>query len=190
MNNGKNGAIGRFERRTLTTLLLISASVSIIVSLFTLWRTGAREREDRRREMFSKAYAAIQEYKEFPYVIRRRGTSDPEKERLRISTELKRIQVELSFYSAWLKTESSKVHRAFDDLLTQTRLIAGGAMRESWKKPAVGCDLQMNISDIDLTGLSKYESAYLEEVTDHLSIWPRSALRLCRGIRRWVMGDE
>lgn len=171
-------------------VFLISASVSIIVSLFTLWRTGVREREDRHREMFSKAYAAIQEYKEFPYVIRRRGTSDPEKERLRISAELKRIQVELSFYSAWLKTESPKVHQAFDDLLTRTRSIAGGAMRESWNKPAVGCDSQMNISDIDLTGLSKYESAYLEEVTDHLSIWPRLARRLSRAIGRRVMGDE
>ena len=30
MNNGKNGAIGRFERRTLTTLLLISASAIML----------------------------------------------------------------------------------------------------------------------------------------------------------------
>ena len=51
------------------------------------WWNGERERLTRRREVFSKAYAAVQKYKEFPYVIARRRKDEPEEERIRISSE-------------------------------------------------------------------------------------------------------
>ena len=96
----------------------------------------------------------------------------PEEERVRISSELRRIQSDLAFYSAWLRTESPHVHRSFYELLGQVRQIAGIAMHEAWLEPAVEGDSEMNMPDLGLSALRPYESAYLNEVVDHLSFGP------------------
>ena len=158
----------------------IIATVSIILSVLTNWWNGERERLTRSREVFSNAYAAIQEYKEFPYVIVRRRKSAPEEERIRISSELRRVQADLAFYSAWLRTESPHVHRSFAELLEQVRHVAGTAMHEAWLEPPAEDDSKMNIPDMGLSTLIPYESVYLEEVADHLSLRPRWLRRLFR----------
>jgi hypothetical protein len=61
--------------------------------------------------MFSKAFAAAVAYEEFPYVVRRRASA-PEDERIRISTELRKVREDISYYSAWLFTESRAISEA------------------------------------------------------------------------------
>ena len=158
----------------------ITAAVSIGIFVLTHWWSGQRERLTRSREVLSKAYSVVQEYKEFPYVIRRRRTDAPEEERVRISSELRRVQADLAFYSAWLMTESPHVHHSFSELLDQLRHVAGAAMHEAWLEPAAADDSAMNMPDMGLSDLTPYESAYLEEVVDHLSLWPRSLRRKFR----------
>ena len=158
----------------------ITGAVSIFLFVVTNWWNGERERLTRSREVFSKAYAVVQEYKEFPYVIRRRRTSAPEEERIRISSELRRVQADLAFYSAWLMTESHHVHHSFSELLEQLRHVAGSAMHEAWLEPGTEYDSEINMPDMGLSALTPYESAYLEEVVDHLSLWPRSLRRMFR----------
>ena len=158
----------------------ITAAASILLLVLTYCWNGHRERLARRRKLFSKAYAVVQDYKEFPYVIRRRRTGEPEEERIRISAELRRVQSILSFYSAWLMTESPHVHRSFSELLGQLHRVAGKAMHEAWLEPAVKDDSNMNMPDIGLSALTRYELAYLEEVVDHLSLRPRWLRRMFR----------
>ena len=158
----------------------VTGAVSVLIFVITNWRNGERERLNRSREIFSNAYVAIQEYKEFPYVIRRRKKGSPEEERVRISSELKRVQSDLAFYSAWLKTESPHVHRSFAELLEQVRRIAGTAMREAWLDPPIEGDSEMNMPDLGLSALTPFETSYLNEVVDHLSICPRWLRRLRR----------
>lgn len=160
----------------------VTGAVSVLIFALTNWRTGERDRLTRNREVFSKAYAAIQEYKEFPYVIRRRRASTPEEERQRISSELRRVQSDLAFYSAWLRTESHHVNHSYAELLQQLRTVAGAAIREAWLRPGCQEDSQMNVQELDLSSLASYEKAYLREVVDHLSFWPRW---LCRPWRRF-----
>lgn len=159
---------------------VVTAAASILIFVFTNWRNGERERRARSREVFAKAYATVQEYKEFPYVIRRRRKGAPEDERLRISSELRKVQADLAFYSAWLKTESPRVHRSFAELLVQVRRVAGTAMHDAWLAPAAEDDSKMNMPDLGLAALIPYESTYLEEVVDHLSLCPRWLRRICR----------
>ena len=159
---------------------VIIGAVSFTVFVLTNWWNGERERLTRGREVFSKAYAAVQEYKEFPYVIVRRRKDTPDEERIRISSELRRVQADLAFYSAWLMTESRHVHRSFSELLEQARKVAGTAMHEAWLQPAAAEDSEMNTLKLDMSALASYECAYLEEVVDHLSLWPRWTRRLLR----------
>ena len=158
---------------------VIVGAVSFTVFVLTNWWNGERERLTRSRDVFSKAYAAVQEYKEFPYVIVRRRRDTPEEERIRISSELRRVQADLAFYSAWLMTESRHVHCSFSELLEQARNVAGTAMHEAWLQPAAE-DSKVNMLKLDMSALAPYESAYLEEVVDHLSLWPRWTRRLLR----------
>ena len=159
---------------------VIIGAVSFTVFVLTNWWNGERERLTRSRDVFSKAYAAVQEYQEFPYVIARRRKDSPEEERIRISSELRRVQADLAFHSAWLLTESRHVHRSFSELLEQTRKVAGKAMHEAWLQPVAAEDSQMNMLKLDTSTLAPYESAYLTEVVDHLSLWPRWTRRLLR----------
>ncbi len=159
---------------------VIIGAVSFAIFVLTNWWNGERERLTRSRGVFSKAYAAVQEYKEFPYVIRRRRKDTPEEERIRISSELRRVQADLAFYSAWLTTESRHVHRSFSELLEQTRKVAGTAMHEAWLEPAAEDDSSMNMPKVDMSALAPLETAYLEEVADHLALRPRWVRRLFR----------
>ena len=158
---------------------VIAGTVSIILFVMTNWWNGVRSRLIRSREVFSKAYTVVQEYKEFPYVIRRRMVSSPEEERVRISSELLKVQVDLAFYSAWLMTESVHVHRSYTELLDQLRRVIGTAMHEAWLEPAVDDDSKMNMPDMGHSALILYERDYLKEVGYHLSLWPRWLRRLC-----------
>ena len=158
----------------------MTGAFSILIFAVTSWRNGERERLGRSRQVFSEAYLAIQEYKEFPYVVRRRRKETPGEERVRISSELRRIQSDLAFYSAWLRTESPHVHRSYSELLEQVRSLAGMAMHDAWLEPAIEDDSEMNMPDLGLSDLSTYESAYLNEVVYHLSFWPRKLRRLFR----------
>ena len=86
----------------------VTAAVSILIFAINSWWTGKRARLTRSREICSKAYATIQEYKEFPYVIRRRRKDAPEEERLRISSELRRVQAELAIL---LRLDEDRISR-------------------------------------------------------------------------------
>ena len=79
---------------------VIIGAVSFTVFVLTNWWNGERERLTRSRDVFSKAYAAVQGYKEFPYVIVRRRKDTPEEERIRISSELRRVQADLVPFQA------------------------------------------------------------------------------------------
>ena len=58
--------------------------------------------------------------------------------------------------------------------------MAGTAMHEAWLQPAAAEDSEMNMLKLDMSALAPYESAYLAEVVDHLSLWPRWSRRLLR----------
>lgn len=103
----------------------ITGAVALLALAINAILTAYRERVNRRREMFSKAFAAAVAYEEFPYVVRRRRISAPEDERVRISTELRKVQEDISYYSAWLFTESWRISEAYETLILQLREMAG-----------------------------------------------------------------
>lgn len=118
-------------------------SLAVLIPLL-IWAgnaalTGRRQKNDRKREVFSRAYAAVVAYREFPYLVRRRNSNSAE-ERQRISEELRECQKSLAYYTAWLATESRVVSRAYSCLVGELRSLAGGYIRESWLKPPVDSD--------------------------------------------------
>lgn len=162
-----------------STSVLLVGLVAALPGLIALgrqllggWSSGQRELAARRRAQFADAFSAVVSYEEFPFVIRRRRASNPEDERIRISTELRAVQERLAFHSAWLRTESPRVADAYDALLQETRRTAGSEMRRAWGMEAIGQDSDMNVADVDLSAIGPLKVAYLEAVRRHLS-WRR-----------------
>jgi hypothetical protein len=157
---------------------IVAALVSGAISLCTFWATGVRREQERRRAFHAEALAALVSYREFAYVVRRRRAPVPGheeiagEERVRISEALREVQKELAYFGAWLRSESNtEIADRYETLVGQTRIVAGGYMREGWKAEPLGDDAGMNIADIDFASLGQYEVAYLDAVQDSLGFW-------------------
>lgn len=162
----------------------VAAAGSLALWVLNAWFTDRRENIARQRDTFSKAFAVSVAYQEFPYVVRRRRHDEPEKERLRISDQLRHLQQELAYYAAWISTESPSVGQKYEDLISAVREVAGGYIRDAWASTAAQTDSEMNITDIDLSGLHGAEVAYITAVRDHLSPLPAWVLKGWRSIRK------
>ena len=161
----------------------MTGAVPLAALAINAWLTGHRERSNRRRQILSKAFSSTVAYKEFPYVVRRRRSSSPEDERIRISTELRKVQEDIAYHLAWLTTESQHVYKAYNNLVSRLREVAGAEIRKAWNEPPARIDAEMNIDDIDLGTLGQLEQEYLLEASDHLSIFPRWLRRMLRRAR-------
>ena len=153
----------------------ITAAASFAALAINAWLSGHRERQNRQRDVFSKAFIAAVAYEEFPYVVRRRRASAPEEERVRISTELRKVQEDISYYIAWLATESRQVAKAYETLIARMREVAGQEIHKAWIAEPIESDNEMNIADLGLGALRQDKKAYLDEVVRHMS--PRRWLR-------------
>ena len=131
----------------------IMAAVSIATLAINAWLSGHRERKNRQRDVFSRAFMATVAYEEFPYAVRRRRTSVPEDERIRISTELGKIQQDISYYSVWLSTESRHVAEAYETLIAKMRKVAGQEIHNAWGAQPIESDTEMSMPDLGLGAL-------------------------------------
>jgi hypothetical protein len=169
---------------TIITAALAGAGTSFLGLLYN----SIQERRERHRDHFSRALQAVTHYEEFPFVVHRRRASDAEGERIRISTELRAVQADLTYHRAWLMTESPEVGAAYQEVLTELRRVVGTEIHDAWLTPPPATDADMNIPGIaeKLAALGPLKETYLLEVGDHLSLWPRWLRRVVRRGRRWI----
>lgn len=156
----------------LRNLLVMSVTIPLILFLIKSLYTDHMKRKERRRKLYAEAFAVCMEYKEFPYVIYRRGKKDPEAERIRISEALRDVQKRLAYYQAWLKTESSYISKAYDELIKQLRELPGKEMKKAWRTKPITKDEQMIIENpIDWSKLDEAAEAYIRAVDHKLVPW-------------------
>lgn len=135
------------------------------------WWAGRRAQErDRKQELFAAAYEACIEYAEMPYAIRRRRPDLPAEERLRLSEQLREIQIKLARNEAWVRFESADVGVAYQNLVRKTRELAGVSMKEAWQSAGATEDHEMVIptSVVDLRPLAALREQYMRAVEGHL----------------------
>lgn len=155
-----NSGIGRWEA------ILIAAFVSAVVALVGIWQSARSSRQDRQRHLFGEAFAAVMDYREFAYIIRRRASDEENSE---ISRELSTVQAALDRYRAILAVESRAVGEAYATLVTQARAVAGPLIAQSWNEPIrEGSD--MHVQDIDLCELDPTIDAFIQATRRHLAV--------------------
>jgi hypothetical protein len=163
---------------------VVAAIVGAVVNIALARRRSREEERERVRSTFAEAFQVVAEYKEFPYVIRRRRPDTPEAERIRISEALREVQVRISYYLAWTTFESADVGRTYDELVTQLRRVAGSACHDAWLAAPAAKDEDMNFADrpIDLSALKPHEDAFVAAARQHVNSIGKVQVR--RALRR------
>jgi hypothetical protein len=157
------GEVDSLEQILLWVIAVIA--VPIIIALCKRWYDSIIANRDRRRTLYSEAYATCLEYREYPFVIYRRNHMEPEAERTRISSSLTAIQKTMAFHKAWLRAESKVIADAYDQLYSAVRRVAGGEMKKSWNRKPIESDGEMIVGPtIDMSELDPYQEVYMQRV--------------------------
>jgi hypothetical protein len=129
------------------TAVVIVAVIALVGGIITAsvayglnQRAASRE---RRAEAFAKALAAVEDYAEMPYRVRRRR--DNPEARYALTEEVSKIQSQLAFHQALLQIESPDVGSAYNTLVRAAKIQAGTQMKEAWQQPALTTDAAMNL---------------------------------------------
>jgi len=168
----------------------ISALVGLFGAALGLWVNGDRAERQRRRELHSRALAAVIAYGEMPFRIRRRRHEESERssERIRLSEKFSTVQAEISTCRVLLNADGdARLARAYGGLVEVARRTAGAEAHQAWKEPAIESDAKMNMAEL-FGRLSEFR-AQLESFEKELAraTLPRR-LRAARRIRRWKAG--
>ena len=166
---------------------ITAAIVAAAVSLTTFALSGRRARLDRQRQVFADAFEAVMEYREYPFIVRRRSKDEQAKERVRISSVLSSVQARLNGFKARLRVEAPEVAKQYATLVAETRRIAGPMISEAWNMEPVEVDSGIHNPGWDFSGLDEADHAYLQAVADHLG-WVHAPLR--RKVRDWRGNSE
>jgi hypothetical protein len=153
------------------------------VGLLTLAVNQIRARKDRQRELFADAFATVTEYREYPFIVRRRDPNGADHQA--IKDNLSAVQARLNQHAARLRVEASRVGRAYAELVGATRRTAGGEIARAWDLEPLPADGPMHVRDVDLRELDAVDDTFLREVGDHLALVPNLARRTGRRIWAW-----
>jgi hypothetical protein len=121
-------------------IAVAGAAVTVALTYGLNQRAARRERQS---SAFAEALAAIEDYAELPYRIRRRpGTPSARHE---LTEQISQIQSRIAFHQAWLSIEAPGVAESYADLVQATKAQAGKQMSDAWLEPAATKDAQVNL---------------------------------------------
>ena len=123
---------------------IIAALIAALVAVTGYALTQAWARRERRAKAFADALAAVEEYLEAPYRIRRRPGATPEV-RAALTEALSDLQARIAFHRAWLQVEAPAIGQAYDALVSAARAEAGVQMAEAWDSAPLTSDADMNL---------------------------------------------
>lgn len=149
---------------------LASALVTFSQNRWLEKRRAQDAERSRLRQSFAEAFEAYADYKEFPYLVRRRSSCQPDAERARLTKELNAVQSRLSYFRAWTNLESPSVGNAYSSLVHEMRSIAGTGIKAAWNDEPTDSDAGMVIPRkvIDLSPLVPFEDAYMKAAAERL----------------------
>ena len=124
---------------------IIAAAIAAVVAVAGYVLTQAWTRRERRAKTFGDALAAVEDYLEAPYLIRRRQASTPEV-RAALTSALNDVQARIALHRAWLQVEAPAVAEAYEALVSAAREEAGSQMADAWNAAPLATDADMNLT--------------------------------------------
>jgi hypothetical protein len=129
----------------------IGAIVGLLGVLLGLWVNGDRAERQRRRDLHARALAAVLDYGEMPFMIRRRR-SEPEQrssERIRLSDHFSKVKAEISTCQVLLAADGhQRIADAYSALVATARRVVGKEAHDAWRQEPIGEDSEMNMGPL------------------------------------------
>src|SRR5947209_2803991 len=94
-----------------------AALIAAAAALVGQWFVRVKETRDRRRDEYSKAFAAAMQWLEFPYRIARRLSNESE-DVSSIVEAMHELQQQIEFHSNWLRSVSEGIANAYGSLVS------------------------------------------------------------------------
>lgn len=145
----------------------ITAGVTLVVAVLSLLTAYLANKRDRRRTLYSEAFRAAVSWKEMLYRVRRREDGQ-ERE---LINKFHDLQDQLSYYQAWVGSESRVMKRSYDYLVREVKTRTEPLITAAWGdelRPVPG-NAQPDDEHPDLSHLT---DRFLTDVRSHLSPWP------------------
>jgi len=118
----------------------------------TFWLIGFRQERVRRRQFYGDPLEVTLTYREFACAVRRQRRDQPEAERSASPRRCGDLQREMARYEALMKIERARdVHAQYSILVSTTREMAGGQIREEWNSETITNDAGMNFDVFDFS---------------------------------------
>jgi hypothetical protein len=126
---------------------LWAAIVAGLVALVGYSLTQLANRQERKRKLYAEALAAVREYEELPFRIRRRQASD-NATRAALGEQISDTFKLLRFHLAYLQIDSLEVGTAYADLVERTKRFGGPYRDTAWKEPVIRSDDEMKLGTV------------------------------------------
>lgn len=155
------------KAQTAILITSITASATLTAAFITAGVAYFANKRERRRLLYSEAVKAALAWKEMLYRVRRRGEGQ---ERELIDLFHSR-QDDLTYYRAWVGSESEAMQRSYDSLVKNVKKITEPLIQKAWQasiRPIPG-DAVPGETHPDF---DEQTDAFLADVRDHLSPKP------------------
>ncbi len=129
----------------------IGAIVGLLGAFVGLWVNGDRAERQRRRDLHARALAAVIDYGEMPFMIRRRRCESEQRsaERIRLSDHFSRVKAEISTCQVLLAADGHRrVAAAYDELVAIARSVVGKEAHDAWQQEPITEDSGMNMGPL------------------------------------------
>lgn len=120
----------------------IAAALAVVGALITRHIQVRDKRRDDLRTVFSDALAAVADYQELPYLVRRRSDVGPMTP-AELTWHASQVQTRLDLFVARLQLESTQLGSAYELLVRATRQETGAHLTEAWNQPRITSDGDM-----------------------------------------------
>ncbi|MFF0284272.1 hypothetical protein ACFYSW_28655 [Rhodococcus aetherivorans] len=120
-------------------VVLVASSVAFSGHVYNQWAN----RRQQTSQKLADAIAAVNDYKDLPFRVRRRPYSSPEI-RWQLSERGSEIHSRMDFHLAWLAIVSPEVADHYKFLVETVRREAGDHIKLAWKQPLIAGDSEMN----------------------------------------------
>jgi hypothetical protein len=144
----------------------IPAAAAIIVGALAALTAYLANKRENRRQLYSEAVKAAVAWEEMLYRVRRRA-QDEERD---LVNRFHDVQSDISYYRAWVGSESKHMQRSYDRLVRGVKKATGELINAAWAdgvRPIPGNALQGEAQP----DLSSVVDAFLEDVRSQLSPW-------------------
>lgn len=129
----------------------IGAVVGLLGVLVGLWVNGDRAERQRRRDLHGRALAAVIDYGEIPFMIRRRRCEPEQRsaERIRLSDHFSKVKAEISTCQVLLSADGHRrVAAPYDELVATARSVVGKEAHDAWEQEPIAEDSGMNMGPL------------------------------------------